>query len=103
MTTQDRLVVEKSSALWMCGSAMFTMVMSRTTINWHEAMTRSAIVWPPPRDSLVAVACGEAGCGLLPAVSTVRRYARPPHPTTRSQAASDGGSPGPFGRANRSN
>ncbi|GAA2765388.1 hypothetical protein GCM10010103_44290 [Streptomyces paradoxus] len=72
--------MENSSELWMCGSAMFTMVMSRTTINWHEAMTSSAIALPPPPDSLVVVVCGEAGCGLLPAVSTVRRYARPPRP-----------------------
>ncbi|GAA4551669.1 hypothetical protein GCM10023097_44250 [Streptomyces collinus] len=77
-------MVENSRSLWMCGSAMFTMVMSRTTINWQEAMTSSAIALPPPPDSLVVVACGEAGCGLLPAVSTVRRYARLPGLTTRS-------------------
>lgn len=33
LTTQARLVVEKSSDRWMSGSAMFTMVMSSTTIN----------------------------------------------------------------------
>lgn len=40
----------------MCGRAMFTMVMSSTTINWHEAMTRSAIPLPPPLLSGAAVA-----------------------------------------------
>ncbi|GGY32220.1 hypothetical protein GCM10010384_44470 [Streptomyces djakartensis] len=92
-------MVEKSRALWMCGRAMFTMVMSRTTISWHEAMTSSAIALPPPPDSLVVVPCGEAGCGLLPAVSTVRRYARPPglttgsptHPVTGSSCGEENG------------
>ena len=28
---------------WACGSAMFTMVASRTTISWETAMTASAI------------------------------------------------------------
>ncbi|GAA2404982.1 hypothetical protein GCM10010255_44350 [Streptomyces coeruleofuscus] len=77
-------MVEKSRERWICGSAMFTIVMSRTTISWHEAMTRSAIAFPPPPGSLVVLVCGVAGCGLLPAVSTVRRYARLPDLTTRS-------------------
>ncbi|GGU48629.1 hypothetical protein GCM10010274_41680 [Streptomyces lavendofoliae] len=46
-------MVEKCSEFWMCGRAMFTMVMSSTTINWHEAMTRSAIAFPPPRSEVV--------------------------------------------------
>ncbi|GAA2547076.1 hypothetical protein GCM10010423_53540 [Streptomyces levis] len=94
-------MVEKSSELWMCGSAMFTMVMSRTTINWHEAMTNSAIALPPPPDSPVAVVCGAAGCGLLPAVSTVRRYARLPDLTTRAVLCRPAGRscPRPGGRS----
>ena len=58
-------MVEKSSALWMCGSAMFTMVMSRTTINWHEAMTRSAIPLPPSFLSEAAVCEAGVGCGVV--------------------------------------
>lgn len=53
LMTQDRFSVENPRAVWMCGSAMFTMVMSRTTINWHEAMTRRAMPLPLPR-------CGES-------------------------------------------
>lgn len=33
LTTQARLVVEKSRERWMSGSAMFTMVMSSTTMS----------------------------------------------------------------------
>lgn len=48
MTTQERLSVEKSRAVWMCGSAMFTIVMSRTTMSWQEAITNRASPLPPP-------------------------------------------------------
>lgn len=58
-------MVEKFSALWMCGSAMFTMVMSSTTINWHEAMTSSAIPLPPSFLSGAAVCAVGVGCGLV--------------------------------------
>ncbi|GAA3379331.1 hypothetical protein GCM10020367_62430 [Streptomyces sannanensis] len=61
--------MEKLRALWMCGSATFTIVMSSTTINWQEAMTRSAIPLPPPR-SPAAVSgrfgpFADAGCELV--------------------------------------
>ena len=36
-------MVEKSSAFWMCGSAMFTIVASSTTMSWQAAMTVSAM------------------------------------------------------------
>ena len=36
-------MVEKSSAVWMCGSAMFTIVASSTTMSWVVAMTRRAM------------------------------------------------------------
>jgi hypothetical protein len=32
LSTQDRLVAEKCRLAWICGSAMFTTVMSRTVV-----------------------------------------------------------------------
>ncbi|GLW00448.1 hypothetical protein Slala05_40790 [Streptomyces lavendulae subsp. lavendulae] len=42
-------MVEKERAVWMCGSAMFTIVASRTTMSWHAAMTASATPGRPGR------------------------------------------------------
>lgn len=44
---------------------MFTMVTSSTTINWHEAMTRSAIPLPPPFLPGAAVSIVGLGCELV--------------------------------------
>lgn len=44
----------------MCGSAMLTMVMSSTTISWHEQMTRRAIPLPRPVFGVSAVVRGVA-------------------------------------------
>ncbi|MFF2159829.1 hypothetical protein ACFVWP_03740 [Streptomyces sp. NPDC058175] len=54
LITQDRFTVENPSAVWMGGRAMFTMVMSRTTISWHEQMTSGAIPLPWPRSGTSA-------------------------------------------------
>ncbi|BAU86715.1 sensor protein [Streptomyces laurentii] len=56
-------MVEKPRALWMCGRAMFTMVMSRTTINWQEAITNRAMPLPPqpPRPRAAPAVRREAG------------------------------------------
>lgn len=65
MTTQARLVVEKSSAVWMCGRAMLTIVMSRTTISWQDAITNRAMPFPSPPFFGVAVCAGVVGLGVL--------------------------------------
>lgn len=39
--THDRLAVEKCSGSWMSGSAMFTIVASRTTISWQVRIVAS--------------------------------------------------------------
>ncbi|GGQ52145.1 hypothetical protein Saso_20300 [Streptomyces asoensis] len=99
-------MVEKSRERWMSGSAMFTMVMSRTTISWHEAMTSSAMALLPPSCRVVVrgaevgcegwlMACRPLGSGpwersadVVSAVgSTVRRYARVRTVTTRAARA----------------
>ncbi|WP_258312098.1 hypothetical protein [Streptomyces sp. ZEA17I] len=66
MTTQERFSVEKPRDRCMCGRAMLTMVMSSTTISWHEAMTRSAM--PLPRDRRPDGAVG-AGVAWEPVMS----------------------------------
>ncbi|GGU72252.1 hypothetical protein GCM10010498_32890 [Streptomyces cavourensis] len=52
--------MEKPRDRCMCGRAMLTMVMSSTTISWHEAMTRSAIPLPWDRRSGRAEGAGVA-------------------------------------------
>ncbi|GAA3080050.1 hypothetical protein GCM10020254_25460 [Streptomyces goshikiensis] len=64
LSTQDRSVVEKERAVWMCGSAMFTIVASRTTISWHAAMTRSAIPERPSRRAAPGIG-DVASCELV--------------------------------------
>ena len=44
---------------------MFTMVMSRTTISWQEAMTRSAIALPPLILFEAAICDVGTGCGVV--------------------------------------
>ncbi|GHF56861.1 hypothetical protein GCM10018783_27730 [Streptomyces griseosporeus] len=52
---------------------MFTMVMSSTTISWHEAMTSRAIAFPPPPRSCAAAGGAEVGWGLLLMMCTLGR------------------------------
>ncbi len=51
LSTQDRPAAEKCRPAWICGSAMFTTVMSRTIMSWaHSMMTRATPAWPRCRD-----------------------------------------------------
>ena len=58
LTTQDRFSGEKWSAPWMSGSAMFTIVRSRMTINWPMRIEASAACgWPATLPNLVPPGC----------------------------------------------
>src|SRR6185369_15889946 len=51
LTTHSRLLPEKPSAVWMCGSATLTMVASSTTMSWAVAITtraRPRLRWRAP-------------------------------------------------------
>ncbi len=49
-STQDRPAGEKRRPAWMCGSAMFTTVRSRTIMSWANSMMTSATPgWPRRR------------------------------------------------------
>jgi hypothetical protein len=57
LRTHDKLLLEKPSASWMCGSATFTIVVSSTTISWAARMTNRKSGEP---DADGAVAAGAA-------------------------------------------
>ena len=46
-STQDRPVAEKCRLSWICGSAMFTTVMSRMIMSWAPSMMARAIPGRP--------------------------------------------------------
>ena len=51
LMTHSRLVLEKWSALWMCGSATFTMVASSTTISLSRRDDGESQAQPPLRSA----------------------------------------------------
>src|SRR4051794_18830804 len=74
LTTQDRSAWEKPRSTLMCGSAMFTIVPSSTTMSCAALMTASAIPrlrWPEPAAPASRGAAGAASTGSGSATSSV--------------------------------